>query len=130
MSVCKRINLQGGRKLEQPCNLIGRSGFGIDNHGQSEFLLQEFQFFVIDWITDTGNGIAVSCFFGKNAAQQILLVRTGDCHQQIRLINACLHQGLMADSVTDHTHGVQTLGKLLNPLGAFINNNDIMILTT
>ena len=65
-------------------------------------------------IPNPGDGVTAARLFGKHAAQQVQLVRTGDGDKDIVVLNARLGQGSDGRTVAHHAQHVVGLNDLLD----------------
>ena len=65
-------------------------------------------------VAHAGDGVAVARLFGEHAAQQVQLVRAGDCNEDIRLLHARLRQGGDGRAIAYNAQHVVAFGQVLH----------------
>ena len=107
----KSVDFDGRRETKETGNLLCCCQFRVDDHGNAKTLLDEANFIGIDRITDTGDGVTVSCFLSNQTAEKVHLIRTCNCDQNIGILNAGFHQSVDTCSVSYDSHCVDIVFK-------------------
>ena len=129
-AACEGIDLAGTREPQQVGDLLGRCHFGVDDGRDADLLLDEIQLMAVGRVTHTGNGVAVSCLFGEHTAQQVQLIRTGDCDEDICIFHSCLGQGGDRRAIAEDTHDVVGFTYMFYPGLVGVDHRYIMALFT
>ena len=73
-ALCEGVYLYGGGEAQNSGYLLSRSIFGVDDHCKSKLFFKIRRLGAVFGASYTGYGLAVTCFFGDKAAQQIQLI--------------------------------------------------------
>ena len=87
------IDLACAREPQQVGNFLCRCHFRVDDGRDANLLFDKVQLMAVRRVAHAGDGVAVARLFGKHAAQQVQLVRAGDCDEHVRFLHARLGQG-------------------------------------
>ncbi len=86
-----------------------RRPFGVDDHGQSQIILDKADILIIARIPHPGNGRQLPAFRAIRQLEHIELILIRHCNEQIRLLDPGLDLRLIAGAVAQHrlnVHGV------------------------
>ena len=81
-------------------------------------------------VAHAGNGVAVARLFCEHAAQQVQLVRAGDCDEHVRFLHARLGQGGDGRTVAENAHYIVGLPDMLHTGLVRIDNGHVVTLFT
>ena len=87
------VDLACAREPQQVGDFLGRCHFGVDDGRDADLLLDKVQLMAVRRVAHAGDGVAVARLFGEHTAQQVQLVRAGDCDEHVRFLHARLGQG-------------------------------------
>ena len=87
------VDLACAREAQQVGDFLCRCHFGVDDGRDADLLLDKVQLMAVRRIAHAGDGVAVARLFGEHTAQQVQLVRSGDCDEHVRFLHARLGQG-------------------------------------
>lgn len=81
---------------------------------------------IIKRITDSRDRITITCFFCKQTAQKILLIRSRDSDQKMGIFNSRFLLNGIAGTVSDYSHHIKIIGDILNNVRIPVNDRHIM----
>ena len=122
----KGIDLAGTGEAQQVGDLPRCRHLRVDDGRNADLLFDEVQLMAVGWVAHTGNGVAVARLFGKHAAEQVQLVRAGDCNEHIRLLDPRLGQRYDGGAVAGNAHHVIGFADMLHTGLVGIDDRDIV----
>ena len=124
------IDLACAREAQQVRDFLGRCHFGVDDGRDADLLLDKVQLMAVRRVAHAGDGVAVARLFGEHAAQQVQLVRSGDCDEHVRFLHARLRQGDDGRAVAENAHHIVGLPDMLHTGLVRIDNGHVVTLFT
>ena len=130
MAAGKCLDFDRRGELEQTGCLHGSRKLRVDCQGQTELLADKAHLAVIDRITNTRDGAAVTCLLCDQAAQQVQFVRIGCRDHQISIFDSQILLYRITAAVADDSENIAAAGDLIDYLLVFIHDADIVSLFT
>ena len=128
--VRKGVDLACTRKAQQMRDLLRRCHLRVDDGRDADLLFDKVQLMAVGRVAHTGDGVAVARLSCEHTAQQVQLIRAGDCNEDIRLLHARLRQGGDGRAVAENAHHVVGFADVLHTGLVRIDNGHIMTLFT
>ena len=122
----KGIDLAGTGEAQQVGDLPRRRHLRVDDGRNADLLFDEVQLMAVGGVAHTGNGVAVARLFGKHAAEQVQLVRAGNCNEHVRLLDSRLGQRCDGGAVAGNAHHVIGFADMLHTGLVGIDDRDIV----
>ena len=129
-AVCKGVDLACTREAQQMGDFLCCSHFRIDDGRNADLLFDKVQLMTVGRVAHTGNCMAVARLFGKHAAQQVQLIRTGHGNEHIRVFNAGLCQRGDRGTVAHDAQHIVAFSQVLHTRFVGIHNGHIMVFLT
>ena len=127
-ALCKCVDLNDRRELQQSGNLGSCCQLRVDRHGQVQLLPDILYFVRVLRITDSRNGVAVTGFFCDQAAEHIQLIGVGGCDQKVRFFDSGLNLHLVNRTVPLYSHHIDVIGHRAELGAVLVDHGDIMSL--
>ena len=124
------IDFACAREPQQVGDFLGRCHFGVDDGRDADLLLDKVQLMAVRRVAHAGDGVAVARLFGEHAAQQVQLVRAGDCDEHVRFLHARLGQGGDGRAVAENAHHIVGLPDMLHTGLVRVDNCHVVTLFT
>ena len=105
----KGIDLNGRGEAEQTGNLLGCCQFRINDHVYTETFFDKADLIAVNWIADSGNCLAVSCFLGDQTAKKVHFVRASHCDENVCLVNSGFHKRIDAGTISYNSHCINVI---------------------
>ena len=124
------IDLACAREPQQVGDFLGRCHFGVDDGRDADLFFDKVQLMAVRRVAHAGDGVAVARLFGEHAAQQVQLVRAGDCDEHVRFLHARLGQGGDGRAVAENAHHIVGLPDMLHTGLVRVDNRHVVTLFT
>ena len=125
-SLRKCIDLDRGRESEDPRDLLRGGEFLIDDQGKTQLILDIVDCLDILRIVDPGDGLAVAGLSCKQAAEQVQLILSRDCDNQIRMLDIRLFKHFIIRTVSGKAHDIKPVTRLVNDCRIAVDHRNVM----
>ena len=127
LALGEAVPLQEAGVLQQTFDFYGSLLFGIDGHGQTEFIAHGINLASIIRVADTGNGVQIFVHaVGGDAAQQIYFVHAGGGDEQVCFHNTCFLQNFHGSAIALDTHDVILLQIVVEHSGSGVDEGNVV----